>query len=66
LFFLDALSACIGTHSGTCRVHVRPDHRRGSLLPASLAGPGGLLDLFTKPRVKPVILNATTGEVVSS
>ena len=31
----------------------------------SLAGPAGLLDFFTAPRFRPVILNPTTGEVVS-
>jgi phospholipase C len=31
----------------------------------SLAGPGGLLDFFTRPNFRPVILNPTTGAVVS-
>jgi len=31
----------------------------------SLAGPTGLLDFFTAPHFRPVILNPTTGEVVS-
>ena len=31
----------------------------------SLYGPGGLLDFFTAPHFRPVILNPTTGEVVS-
>ena len=32
----------------------------------SIAGFGGLLDFYTRPHFKPVILNPTTGEVVSS
>ena len=32
----------------------------------SIASFGGLLNFFTKPHFKPVILNPTTGEVVSS
>ena len=31
----------------------------------SLDGPGGLLDFFTRPHFRPVILNPTTGAVVS-
>jgi phospholipase C len=31
----------------------------------SLDGPGGLLDFHTRPQFRPVILNPTTGEVVS-
>ena len=31
----------------------------------SIAGFGGLLDFYTRPHFKPVILNPTTGEVVS-
>jgi phospholipase C len=31
----------------------------------SLTGPGGLLDFFTRPHFRPVILNPTTGVVVS-
>jgi phospholipase C len=31
-----------------------------------LDGPGGLLDFYTRPHFRPVILNPTTGEVVSS
>ena len=31
----------------------------------SLTGPGGLLDFFTRPHFRPVILSPSTGEVVS-
>jgi phospholipase C len=36
------------------------------LVSRSIASFGGLLNFFTKPHFKPVILNPTTGEVVSS
>jgi phospholipase C len=32
----------------------------------SLDAPGGVLDFFTRPHFKPVILNPTTGEIVKS
>jgi phospholipase C len=45
-------------------------HRIGNgsydVISRSIAGRGGLLDFFTFPHFKPVILNPATGEVVSS
>jgi phospholipase C len=32
----------------------------------SLDAPGGVLDFYTRPHFKPVILNPTTGEIVST
>jgi len=34
-------------------------------MPALLDGRGGLLDFFTRPHFRPVILNPITGEVVT-
>jgi len=34
--------------------------------PGRLDGPGGVLDFFTFPHFRPVILNPTTGEVVNN
>ena len=40
-------------------------HGSYAAISGRLDGPGGLLDFYTRPHFRPVILNPTTGEVVS-
>ena len=43
----------------------RLGHGSFDAISGSLDGPGGVLDFFTRPHFRPVILNPTTGAVVS-